>query len=120
MEPKRPTKPKEQVERLPGARPVAERERLTVTLRDTATGEGALETGTPVRVGVPRRVEEPWFPSGLTLGVLLSLALLSLLYHLQFAPLILRFEHGLQRRIYGERTYQARRPKTADQVIGPH
>lgn len=120
MEPEQPTKPKEQGERPPGTRPVAEREPLTVTVLDTATAEEALGTGTPVEVEVPPRVEGPWYPSNLTLGVLLAVVFLSLLYHLQFAPLILRFGHGLQRRIYGERTYEARRPKTAGQVIGPH
>ena len=115
--------PKPQPEAAPQApdprtRPVAEREPLTVTVLDTPTADVAVQAETQVQV--PTRVERPPVPAYIPLIVGLAAALLLGVYRLQFAPLILRFEHGLQRRIYGEREYDAHRdPKARGVAIRP-
>jgi hypothetical protein len=84
--------------------PVVEREPLTITVVEPATAEQAVQQ--QVQVEAPPRTEA-WRPSNLGLLFLVGGVLLFTLYQLQFAPLILRWEHGLQRRIFGEREYDA-------------
>src|SRR5437016_5262999 len=113
-----PHDPQRQPESLPRPKPpVVEREPLTVTVVEPAVAEEALQH--EVQVEAPSRFEL-WRPSNL--GVLLIAAgvLLFTLYRLQFSPLILRWEHGLERRIFGERSYEAHRePRARGVAIRP-
>ncbi len=102
-----------------GTRPITDRAPFTVTVLDLPTAEDVVQTETPVEVEVPQRVSQQRHAYVMvTLGI--ATVLLVILYQIQFAPLALRFKHGLQRRIYGERTYEARRPKSVGPVIAPH
>ncbi len=102
-----------------GTRPITDREPFTVTVLDLPTAEDAVQTDAPVSVEIPQRVAEQRH-AYVMLAIGVAAVMLAMFYQIQFAPLVLRFKHGLQRRIYGERTYEARRPKSAGAVIGPH
>lgn len=97
----------------PQTRPVAEREPLTVTVLDS-TADTAVQAEAPV--AIPQRVgwEIPMWVAPL-LG--LAAVLLFGVYRLQYAPLVLRFEHGIQRRVWGERDYDAHREPHAPQQV---
>ncbi len=114
-----PRAPRAAEEPFAGTRPITDRAPFTITVLDLPTAEDVVQTETPVEVEVPQGVNQQRHAYVmLTLGV--AAVLLVILYQIQFAPLVLRFKHGLQRRIYGERTYEARPPKAAGPVIGPH
>jgi hypothetical protein len=87
------------------APPVVEREPLTVTVVQPAPSEVAVPQ--QVRVEAPpsidlRRTSLAW--------LLMVAAVLALIfYRLQLSPLVQRFEHGLQRRVFGERFFEAHR-----------
>jgi hypothetical protein len=104
--------------------PVAEREPLTVTVLDATTAEPALQVETVAQTGVgveiPTRVEAPPRSSMLLYIAAIGGVLLFSFYRLQYAPLVLRFEHGIERRIYGHRSYEAHRePKSRGVAIRP-
>ena len=105
--------------------PVAERRPFTVTVLDAPTAEPALQVESQVlqpdvAIEIPTRVEEQARPSYLLWAITFAGLLLFSFYRLQYAPLILRWEHGLQRRIVGDRTYEARRaPQTHGVAIRP-
>ncbi len=102
-----------------GTRPITDREPFTITVLDLPSADDAVRTDRPVEVEVPQRMGEQLRAYAMVaIGV--ATVLLVILYQIQFAPLVLRFKHGLQRRIYGERSYEARRPKSVGPVIGPH
>jgi len=116
-------KPRQQQKGAESARPqppVAEREPLTVTVIPAPAAEPEVEQ--PVRVEAPPRRIEPWRgPSSWSLILTLAAVLGFLLYRLQFSPFILRLEHGLQRRVIGERNYYAHRdPHPGGVAIRPH
>ncbi len=121
-----PTKPQgDQPQPKP---PVAEREPLVVTVVDAPAAEPATqldirvaEAAQPidVQIEIPQPTEEaPRGPSYLSLAFGFGALLLFILYQLQFAPLVIRWEHGLQRRIFGQRTYYAhRKPHARGEAI---
>lgn len=120
-----PTDPKdlkpEAQNAAPAARPtppVAEREPVTVTVITPTAEPGVLQQ--PTQVEVPQRVA-PWRgPSNLALLVVAAGVLLFTIYRMQFSPFILRFEHGLQRRVFGERNYQAHKePQSRGVAVNP-
>ncbi len=85
--------------------PVVEREPLTITVVEPAPTREAVQP--QVQVEAPpsidvRRTSLAWL-------LLVGAVLLFVLYRLQVSPLIQRFEHGMQRRIFGERDYEAHR-----------
>jgi len=90
----------------PGPRetpPVVEREPLTITVVEPVPAEQAIPP--QVRVEVPpsidiRRTSLAWL-------LMVAAVLLFVMYRLQFSPLIQRLEHGLQRRVFGERFFEA-------------
>jgi len=118
-DPKLPLKP-QAAEPLPRPKPpVVEREPLTSTVIEP----------TPAEVAVPQRVkvEAPpaWRSSSLGMLfplLLIAAVLLFILYRLQFSPLIQRWEHGVERRVFGERDYEAHRDPHSrfDQVPRVH
>jgi hypothetical protein len=83
--------------------PVVEREPLTITVVEPAPAAEALRQ--QVRVEAPPSIDLR--RSSLAWLLILGAVLLFVLYRLQFSPLIQRAEHGLQRRIFGERSYEA-------------
>jgi len=99
--------------------PVAEREPLTIVVIDAPPAEEILTAPAPAQVRVRARtdVEVPahaprrrW-PYALLAAV--AAALVFSTYRTVFGPLILRLEHGVERRVVGERSYSAPRdPKT--------
>ena len=122
MDPRDPENPKlEGPNGAPGARPtppVTEREPLTVTVITPTAEPRVLEQ--PTQVEVPRRVEQWRGPSNLALLFAATGVLLFTIYRMQFSPLILRVEHGLQRRVFGERMYHAhKQPQSRGVSVGP-
>jgi len=99
--------------------PVVEREPLTITVVQPAPAEQALEQGVQVEAPPSRAL---WQPSNLGLLFLAAGVLLFTLYKLQFAPLIQRWEHGVERLVYGERSYEAHRAPHSrfDQIPRAH
>jgi hypothetical protein len=99
--------------------PVAEREPLTIVVIETPPAEqiAAAPTTIETRVrartefGVPTEVPRRRWPFALLVAAAAILLLST--YRTVFAPLVLRFEHGIQRRVVGERSYDPPRdPKT--------
>jgi hypothetical protein len=121
MPPEKPPEQRQKDAAVPRPQPpVVEREPLTVTVLDTPAAEPAVQTGAQVQIPERRQAERWRGPSSFSLLVGLGAVLLFTLYRLQYAPLILRFEHGLQRRIMGERTFQAHRePQSRGVAIRP-
>ena len=99
------------------APPVTEREPLTVTVITPTAEPRVLEQ--PAQVEVPRRVEAWRGPSNLALLFAAMGVLLFTIYRMQFSPFILRLEHGLQRRVFGERTYEAHKQPQSRGGVGP-
>jgi hypothetical protein len=98
--------------------PVAEREPLTIVVIDTPPAEQVVAAPTPAATRlrartdfeVPAEVPRRRWPLMLLVA---AAVLLFGTYRTVFAPLALRFEHGIQRRVVGERSYDAPRdPKT--------
>jgi hypothetical protein len=112
-EPKLPAKsqddaPQPQAAPTPAPRPappVVEREPLTITVVEPVPAEGAVQQQVEVEAPPSIDVRRTAFAWLAIIGVLLLLVL----YRLQFSTLVVRYEHGLQRRIFGMREYDARR-----------
>jgi len=87
------------------APPVVEREPLTITVVEPAPAEVAAPP--QVRVSAPPSIDIQRTP--LAWLLIVGAALLIVLYRLQISPLVQRFEHGLQRRVFGQRFFEAHR-----------
>ena len=96
--------------------PVAEREPLTIVVIDAPPAEQVVSTPTtaPVRVRARTDIEVPaaaprrrW-PFALLVGV--AAVLLFSTYRTVFRPVALRFMHGIERRVVGDRSYDLPRP----------
>lgn len=99
--------------------PVAEREPLTIVVIDAPPAQEIVTTPATTRVRVrtrtsvhaPAQVSRRRWPFALLATVAAALVLST--YRSVFEPLLLRFEHGVERRVVGERSYSAPRdPKT--------
>jgi hypothetical protein len=101
-----------------GQPPVAEREPLTIVVIDAPPAEQVVSTPVtaPGRVrartdsAIPAAPRRRW-PFALLIGI--AAVLLFSTYRTVFKPVALRFMHGLERRVVGERSYNVpREPKS--------
>jgi len=85
--------------------PVVEREPLTITVVQPVAADQAVRPQVAVKAPASfdlRRTSLAWL-------LILAAAMLFVLYRLQISPLVQRVEHGLQRRVFGERFFEAHR-----------
>lgn len=99
--------------------PVTEREPLTIVVIDTPPAEHVVTAPTTVEVRTRTRVdrevpaEAPRRRWPFALLIAAAAALLFSAYRMVFEPVALRFAHGIERRVVGERSYDLpREPKT--------
>jgi hypothetical protein len=88
---------------------VVEREPLEVVVIEAPPADATTQAGVdvPVPTDTAYPSEPVRAPSWLWLLIVAAGALLFLMYRLEFAPLLLRFEHGFQRRYLDGETYDA-------------
>jgi hypothetical protein len=86
--------------------PVAEREPLEIVVVDVPPAEVRVRTYADVEV--PAEAPRRRWPFGLLMAVAIAFAFST--FRMVFEPLVLRLEHGVERRVVGERSYEAPRP----------
>lgn len=89
--------------------PVAEREPLEIVVVDVPPAEVRVRTYADLEV--PAEAPRRRWPFGLVMAVAIVFAFST--FRMLFEPLVLRLEHGVERRVVGERSYEAPRlPKS--------